>query len=117
MYEIEVVGKKPKWVRKVNFFKTGGQRKPAGPTEEVGQVTRTVWFLVWVCSHVRTRKESRLVPCPGLGLEFSLVSEDGGLGEKANWLPIQSWSPGATGGFCVEGVSWSIKNQLCGGQM
>lgn len=48
MYEIEVVGKKPKWVRKVNFFKTGGQRKPAGPAEEVGQVTRTVWFLVWV---------------------------------------------------------------------
>lgn len=38
------------------------------------------------------------------------------LGEKANWLPIQSWFPGATGGPALEESAGVSKNQTCGGE-
>lgn len=40
---------------------------------------------------------------PALGwVGFSLVSEDGGLGRRANWPPSRSWFPGAQVGSVLK---------------
>lgn len=72
-------------------------------------------FLVWVCSHACTRSRG-LSPALGWGWEFSLVSEDGGFGRKgqlATYTELVSW---CHRWVCVGGISWSIKNQTCGGE-
>lgn len=64
------------------------------------------------CSH----QELSLSPALGWGWEFSLVSEDGSFGRKgqlATYTELVSW---CHRWVCVGGISWSIKNQTCGGE-
>lgn len=61
------------------------------------------------CSRVFARRDSRLIyPRPLLGGSLVLSVKMEVLGEEplAAYSELVSW---CTGGFCVEGVSWSIK--------
>lgn len=72
-------------------------------------MTGAVWLRVrglFPCLH-QEGVEAYSLPLAGVGsLVLSVTME---VWEKSRLAAFQSWLPGATGGFCVEGISWSIK--------
>lgn len=72
-------------------------------------MTGAVWLRVrglFPCLH-QEGVEAYSLPLAGVGsLVLSVTME---VWEKSQLAAFQSWLPGATGGFCVEGISWSIK--------